>query len=131
MKLILISLVSISFVSCARYGYDKTTGKPTGTFVGARANRIVHTDQGFYAEGLDTQTGFKDLMDFGGTAIGTVVGGSVVKHVSDNSIATDVASIKAGTKKVNQTEATKRLGIRESAATERAKIHAETIVPQP
>jgi hypothetical protein len=122
-------IISLPLCSCVQWSYDKQ-GKPKGTAFAAKASKMVHTEQGFYAEGLDTQAGWKDLMDFGGTAIGTVVGGSVVKHVSDNSIAGDLASTKAGTDKVKATEGTKRLSIKESAATERAKIHAETPITQ-
>jgi hypothetical protein len=113
----------ISSVSCADMKYDKN-GKPRATFVGAKASKFVATEQGFYIEGLDTQTGFKDLMDFGGTALGTVVGGSVLKSMSADSIAVDKATVNAGVKTTGMKETTKRIGIKEAAATERAKIHA-------
>ena len=117
----------ILFQSCAHYGTDKN-GKPKGTFVGARASKIVHTEEGFYAEGLDTQTGFKDFMDFGGLVTSSYFGADVMKSLSADSIAVDKAAVDAGVKTTGMKETTKRIGIKEAAATERAKIHA---VPVP
>lgn len=107
-------------------GFDKT-GKPRATFVGAKASKFVATQDGFYIEGLDTQTGFKDFMDFGGLVTSSYFGADVLKSLSADSIAVDQATVKAGTDKVRATEGTKRLQIKESAATERAKIHAESV----
>jgi len=96
----------------------------------ARASKLMHTEQGFYAEGLDTQTGFKDFADLGGLVAGGYFTADTVKALSADSIAVDQASVKAGTDQVKATEGTKRLQIKESAATERAKIHAETLPAQ-
>jgi hypothetical protein len=103
--------------------YDKN-GKPRATFVGAKASKFVATEQGFYIEGLDTQTGFKDFMDFGGLVAGSYFSADVMKALSADSIAVDKASVDAGVKTTGMKETTKRIGIKEAAATERAKIHA-------
>lgn len=121
-------ILILSFTSCVQWSYDEQ-GQPKGYAFAAKATKMIHTKEGFYAEGLDTQTGFKDAMDFGGTLAGTYFGGEVMKAWSADSIAVDQSSVKAGTEQLKATEKTKQIGIKEAASVEKAKIHAETIVP--
>lgn len=111
MKIALIISIALFSVSCAYYGTDKN-GKPTGVLVATRAGKLAHNDGGFYAENLDTQTGFKDAMDFGGTAVGSFFGYKTV---------TEIASTNAG---VTNTETTSNAGVAQSK--EVTKRHAAT-----
>lgn len=91
-----------------------------------RAGKLVHTEEGFYSENLDTQTGFKDAMDFGGTAVGTIVGGSVLKAGIKGDTSVQNTSSNNSTKVATSKEVTKRHAATTSAGVETAKIHAAT-----
>lgn len=120
-------ILILSFTSCVQWSYDEQ-GQPKGYAFAAKATKMIHTKEGFYAERLDTQTGFKDAMDFGGALAATYFGGEVMKALSADSIAVDQSSVKAGTEQLKATEKTKQIGIKEAASVEKAKIHAKTIV---
>lgn len=125
---IITPLVALIFSNCAYYGTDKN-GKPQGLLVGTRAGKLAHNEGGFYAENLDTQTGFKDAMDFGGTAVGGYFGYKTVTEVNSSNNNVSNTETKSGAQVANSKEVTKRTAIKENAATERAKIHATPVVP--
>lgn len=123
-------IIPLIAVSCADMGYTKE-GKPRATFVGAKAGKFIATEEGFYVENLDTQTGFKDLMDFGGLVTSSYFGAEVMKALSADSIAVDQSSVKAGVETTKIKEQTKQVGIKEATKVKGMELEAAHMaVPQ-
>lgn len=127
--LALISSISLALPSCTWYGTDKN-GKPTGIMVATKAGKLVHTDQGLYAENFDTQTGFKDAMDFGGTVAGTYFGYKTVTEVASTNAGVTNTETKSNASVAKSKETTKRHSATTKANVETAKIHAATPLTQ-
>jgi hypothetical protein len=131
MKTVLIISLALSSVSCAYYGTDKN-GKPTGIMVATRAGKLAHNENGFYAENLDTQTGFKDAMDFGGTVAGSFFGYKTVTEIASTNAGVTNTETKTNGKVANSKEVTKRHAATQKTIQNGQKLEAEALAaPQP
>lgn len=125
-----IAILAAINASCAYYDTDKN-GKPRGVLVGTRAGKLAHNEGGFYAENLDTQTGFKDAMDFGGTAVGGYFGYKTVTEVNSTNANVTNTETKSNAQVSQSKEVTKRHAATQKTIQNGQKLEAAAAVPTP
>lgn len=130
MKATTMAVLIISFAQCAcvKWGYDQN-GKPQGTAFAAKAGKMVHTEEGFYAENLDTQTGFKDAMDFGGLLAGSYFGYKTVTDIADINAGVTNTETTSNASVAKSKEVTKRNAANQKTIQNRDKLHAAEVAP--